>query len=120
MFDNLGITLPHIKTGKLRILAVGSEKRVASLPQVPAMSEILPGFVSVAWFGIVAPPKTPAAIAEKLSAAVVEAIRQPDVVKRLAALSAEPMGDTPAEMAAFMKRGDALEGVIEAARVQAD
>jgi tripartite-type tricarboxylate transporter receptor subunit TctC len=121
MFDNLGVTLPHIKSGKLRILAVGSEKRVASLPQVPAMSEILPGFVSVAWFGIVAPPKTPAVIAEKLSAAVAEAIRQPDVVKRLATLSAEPVGDTPAEMAAFMKQEEMRwKGVIEAAKVQAD
>jgi tripartite-type tricarboxylate transporter receptor subunit TctC len=121
MFDNLGVTLPHIKSGRLRILAVGSEKRVASLPQVPAMSEILPGFVSVAWFGIVAPPKTPAVIAEKLSAAVAEAIRQPDVVKRLATLSAEPVGDTPAEMAAFMKQEEMRwKGVIEAAKVQAD
>jgi tripartite-type tricarboxylate transporter receptor subunit TctC len=121
MFDNLGITLPHIKSGKLRILAVGSEKRVASFPAVPAMSEILPGFVSVAWFGIVAPPKTPAAIAEKLSAAVAEAIRSPEVVKRLETLSAEPVGGTPAEMAAFMKLEAARwRSVIEAAKVQAD
>jgi tripartite-type tricarboxylate transporter receptor subunit TctC len=120
-FDNLGVTLPHIKSGKLRVLAVASEKRVASLPEVPAMSEILPGFVSVAWFGIVAPPKTPAAIAEKFSAAVAEAIRQPDVVKRLATLSAEPVGDTPAEMAAFMKQEEQRwKGVIETARVKAD
>jgi len=121
MFDNLGITLPHIRSGKLRILAVGGEKRVASLPEVPAMSEILPGFVSVAWFGIVAPPKTPAPIAEKLSAAVAEAIRQPDVAKRLATLSAEPVGDTPAEMAAFMKLEEQRwKGVIETAGVKAD
>src|SRR6266705_1262841 len=62
MFDNLGVTLQHVKSGKLRALAVCSEKRVASLPDVPAMSEILPGFSSVAWFGIVAPPKTPGPI----------------------------------------------------------
>jgi len=121
MFDNLGLTLPHVKSGRLRPLAVASEKRVASLPEVPAMSEILPGFTSVAWFGIVAPPKTPAPIAEKLSAAVAEAIRQPDVAKRLAALSAEPVGDTPAEMAAFMRLdGERWRSVIEAAQVKAD
>jgi tripartite-type tricarboxylate transporter receptor subunit TctC len=121
MFDNLGLTLPHVKSGRLRVLAVASEKRVASLPEVPAMSEILPGFTSVAWFGIVAPPKTPAPIAEKLSAAVAEAIRQPDVAKRLAALSAEPVGDTPAEMAAFMRLdGERWRSVIEAAQVKAD
>ena len=121
MFDNLGVTLQHVKSGKLKVLAVGSEKRVASLPEVPTMSEILSGFSSVAWFGIVAPPKTPAPIAEKLSAAVAEAIRQPDVARRLAAMSAEPIGGTPAEMAAFMKRdGERWKGVIESAQVKVD
>src|SRR6266849_4357170 len=92
-----------------------------SLPDVPAMSEILPGFSSVAWFGIVAPPKTPGPIAEKLSAAVAEAIRQPDVAKRLAAMSAEPIGGTPAEMAALMRRdGERWKSVIESARVKVD
>jgi tripartite-type tricarboxylate transporter receptor subunit TctC len=121
MFDNLGVTLQHVRSGKLRALAVGGEKRVASLPDVPTMSEILSGFTSVAWFGIVAPPKTPTTIAEKLSAAVAEAIRQPDVAKRLAAMSAEPIGGTPAEMAAFMKRdGERWKGVIESAQVKVD
>jgi tripartite-type tricarboxylate transporter receptor subunit TctC len=121
MFDNLGVTLQHVRSGKLRALAVGGEKRVASLPDVPTMSEILSGFTSVAWFGIVAPPKTPTTIAEKLSAAVAEAIRQPDVAKRLAAMSAEPIGGTPAEMAAFMKRdGERWKSVIESAQVKVD
>ena len=121
MFDNLGVTLPHVKSGRLRILAVGSEKRIASLPDVPSMSEILPGFVSVAWFGIVAPPKTPTAVAHKLSAAVAEALRERDVLDRLAALSAEPVGGTPEETAAFMKQEEARwKRVIEAAQVKAD
>jgi len=120
-FDNLGVTLQHVRSGRLRVLAVCTEKRIASLPDVPAMSEILPGFTSVTWFGIVAPPKTPAPIAEKLSAAVAEAIRQPDVAKRLAAMSAEPIGSTPAEMAAFMRRdGERWKSVIESAQVKVD
>jgi tripartite-type tricarboxylate transporter receptor subunit TctC len=69
----------------------------------------------------VAPPKTPAPIAEKVSAAVAEAIRHPDVAKRLAALSAEPIGNTPAEMAAFMRRdGERWKSVIESAQVKVD
>jgi tripartite-type tricarboxylate transporter receptor subunit TctC len=121
MFDNLGVTLAHVKSGKLRALAVCSERRVPSLPDVPAMAEILPGFVSVAWFGIVAPPKTSPAVAEKLSSAVAEAIRSPEVRKRLAALSAEPVGDTPEQMAAFMKlEVERWKRVIESAKVQAD
>lgn len=67
------------------------------------MNEIYPGFVSVAWFGIVAPPKTPAAIAEKLSASLIEILRMPEVQKRLTDLSAEPVGMGPAEMARFLK-----------------
>ena len=121
MFDNLGVTLPHVKSGGLKALAVGSEKRIASLPEVPAMSEILSGFSSVAWFGIVAPPKTPMPIAQTLSAAVAEAIRMPDVRERLAKLSADPIGNTPAEMAAFMKKdAERWRGVIRSAGVKAD
>src|SRR5215831_438154 len=107
MFDNLGVTLPQIKAGKLRALAVCSESRVASLPGVPAMSEGLPGFVSATWVGIVAPPGTSPGIADRLSAAINDAIRSPDVAKRLATLSAEPVGGTPARMAAFLKLEEA-------------
>jgi len=103
MFDNLGVSLQHVKSGKLKALAVCSEKRIAALPEVPALSEFLPGFVAIAWFGVVAPPKTPAPIAEKLSAAIAETLRLPDVQKRLGELSAEPLGYSPSQMAAFMK-----------------
>src|SRR5713101_4611421 len=95
MFDNLGVSLPHVRSGKLKALAVASRKRFAALPDVPALAEVLPGFESLAWFGIVAPPKTSAAIAEKVAADVSEAIKHPDVLKRLSELSAEPMGLSP-------------------------
>lgn len=104
MFDNLGVSLQHVKSGRLKALAVCSDKRFAALPDVPALSELLPGFVAIAWFGVVAPPGTPAPIAEKLSAAIAEALKQPDVRKRLGELSAEPLGYSPPQMAAFMKR----------------
>jgi tripartite-type tricarboxylate transporter receptor subunit TctC len=103
MVDNLGVSLPHVRSGKLKALAVASKGRFPGLPDVPAMSETLPGFESVAWFGIVAPPKTPAAIAEKVAAGVAEALKNPDVLKRLGEMSAEPMGLRPAQTAAFMK-----------------
>jgi tripartite-type tricarboxylate transporter receptor subunit TctC len=103
MFDNLGVSLPHVKAGKLRALAVASPRRFRSLPDVPALAETLPGFESVAWFGVVGPPKTPAAIAGKVAAGVAEALRNPDVLRRLSELSADPLGLTPAETAAFMK-----------------
>lgn len=122
MFDNLGVSLAHVKAGKLRALAVGSEKRVASLPQVPTVAEAaLPGFVGVTWFGIVAPPRTPPEIAARLSAAVAEALRHADVQKRLAELSADAVGNSPAEMAAFMKdETERWRRVIRTANVKVD
>jgi tripartite-type tricarboxylate transporter receptor subunit TctC len=102
MFVELGSVLPNVRSGKLRLLAVASEKRNPFVPTVPAMSELLPGFVAITWYGMVAPPGTPAAIAAKLSAAISEGLKQPDVVKQLQDLSVEPMGSTPAEMAKFI------------------
>ena len=121
MFDNLGVSLPHVKSGKLRALAVASTRRFRSLPDVPALAETLPGFESVAWFGIVGPPKTPAAIAEKVAAGVAEALRNPDVLRRLSDLSADPLGMSPAETAAFMKQETERWGaVIRSAGVKLD
>ena len=121
MCDNLGVSLPHVRSGKLKALAVASATRVKALPDVPALAETLPGFEAVAWFGIVAPPRTPAAIADKVSATVREALGAPEVQKRIAELSAEPMGLTPAETAAYMKQETERWGaVIKSAGVKAE
>src|SRR4029079_10953099 len=78
MFDNLGVSLPLVEAGKLKLLAVASAKRLTTLPDVPAIAETLPGFEAVAWYAIVAPPNTPKAIIAKINADVNEALRQPD------------------------------------------
>ena len=119
MLVELSSVLQHILAGRLRALAVGSEKRNPSLPQVPAMSEVLPGFVALTWFGMVAPPKTPPAIANKLSAAVVEAIHQPDVAKRMRGLTLEVIGSTADEMGVFLSQErERWGGVLRAANVK--
>lgn len=102
MFIELSTVIGQIKSGKLRALAVGSESRNRFLPDVPAMSEVLPGYQASTWFGMVAPAGTPAAIISQLSSAVSAAIREPDVVQRFADMSANAVGDTPAEMAVFL------------------
>ena len=104
MLVELSSVLQHIAAGRLRALAVGSEKRNPFLPDVPAMSEVLPGFVALTWFGMVAPPRTPSAIVNRLSTAVVEAIQQPDVAKRLHGLTLNAIGSSPEEMALFMRQ----------------
>ena len=104
MFVNVSNALPHITSGKLKVLAVTSDGRFPALPEVPALSETLPGFVSVTWFGVAAPQKTPSEIAAKLSAAIAEAVRLPDVAKRLQDFSATPVGSSPEDTARFFKR----------------
>jgi tripartite-type tricarboxylate transporter receptor subunit TctC len=119
MCDNLGVSLPHVRAGKLKALAVASRQRFPRLPGVPTLAETLPGFESVAWFGIVAPPGTPAPIVDKVAGAVQEALKLPDVQKRLADLSAQPMGLGPGETAAFMRQEVERWGaVIRAAGVK--
>ena len=98
---------------------MASARRAAALPQVPTIAEAgLPGFLSVTWFGVVAPEGTPPAIAKQLSAAFAEALALPDVRKRFLERGAEPMGGTPAETAAFIKdETKRWHGVIESAHV---
>jgi tripartite-type tricarboxylate transporter receptor subunit TctC len=103
MFDNLGVSLPLVRSGQLRLLGIASERRMAALPDVPAIAETLPGFSSAAWFAVAAPPKTPRDIASRISADIAEAIRLPEVRKRFDDLSAEPVGSDPDAMARFMR-----------------
>jgi tripartite-type tricarboxylate transporter receptor subunit TctC len=101
MFINLTDALPYIRSGKLKTLAVASERAVPALPGVRPLADTIPGFVSTTWFGVVAPPGTPAALAERLSAAIAEALRQPDTAKKLADMHLQPMAESPAKTAAF-------------------
>src|SRR5207237_874951 len=78
MFDNLGNAFGPVTNGRLKGLGVGSDKRIAALPDVLAIAEVFPGFLSTTWFAIVAPPRTPPGIATRLSSTIAEIIRQPD------------------------------------------
>jgi tripartite-type tricarboxylate transporter receptor subunit TctC len=121
MFAELGSVLPHIRAGKVRALAMTSEKRIAALPDIPTVAEVLPGFLATPWNGAVAPPKTPPAIANKLSAGIAEILKQPDVQKRLADRSFEAMGGTPEQMSLFMKQEtERWDKVIRATGLKAD
>ena len=104
MFDNMPVSLPHAKAGKLRALAVTSLKRSPALPDVPTMDEEgLKGFDATSWFGLLAPAGTPKEIIAKLNAASVAALATPDMRERLAAQGADPIGNSPDQFAAFIK-----------------
>jgi tripartite-type tricarboxylate transporter receptor subunit TctC len=121
MFDNLGVSLQLVKAGKLKLIGVASPQRMASLPDVPAIAETLSGFASVTWYAIVAPPRTPAAVVNKVNAGVNEALQDPVVQKRLAELSAEPVGGTPEATAAYLKQEtERWKNVITTAHVTID
>ena len=102
MIADIGLAHPHIRAGKLRLLAVASEKRNSTFPDIPAISEVLPGFLSVIWLGAIAPAGTPPAITHRVSAAIAEVLKQPDIARRLADMSFDPIGSTPEQMAQFM------------------
>jgi tripartite-type tricarboxylate transporter receptor subunit TctC len=121
MFDNLGVSLQLVKAGKLKLIGVASPQRMASLPDVPAIAETLPGFTSVTWYAIVAPPRTPAAVVNKINAGLNETLQDPEVQKRLAELSAEPVGGTPQATAAYLKQEtERWKNVITTAHVTID
>ena len=121
MFDNLIAALPHVKSGKLKLLGVGGPKRVGAFPQVPAIAELLPGFRSETWMGLVAPPATPPATATRLSTALRSVLQDPDVRRRLRELQAEPVGSTPEQMAEIIRQDtERWSGVIQSARVRID
>lgn len=121
MFGNVAAASAHVRSGKLRILAVTSRKRLTSMPNIPAMNEVVPGVVAVAWFALVAPPRTPPAIAERLSSTVSEILRSPDMVRRYSEVGAEPVGNTPEEMAAWMREDtERWRAVIKAGNISID
>jgi tripartite-type tricarboxylate transporter receptor subunit TctC len=102
MFDNLGNSLPLVREGKLKGLAVTSERRAPEAPDLPAVAETYPGVVATSWFAVVAPPKTPPEIAEKLSQAFAEILREPEIEKKWREMTLTPVGGTPAEVGAFL------------------
>jgi tripartite-type tricarboxylate transporter receptor subunit TctC len=116
MFDNLGVSFPLVEAGSLKLLAVASARRLASIPEVPTIAETLPGFEAVAWYAIVAPPKTPKNIVDKINADVNEALRQPELRDRLKKLSAETFGGSVEKTTSYMQEEiDRWGNVIRAA-----
>jgi tripartite-type tricarboxylate transporter receptor subunit TctC len=104
MAPNVLTALPYIKSGKMRALAVTSVKRSEALPEVPTVAESgLAGYDSTQWYGVLAPAGTPREVVARLHDAIVRALRDADVGKRLAADGAEAVGSSPEEFAAFIK-----------------
>ena len=120
-FDNLATASANIKAGKLKALAVTTEKRSAELPEVPAVAETLKGFAIDTWWGLVAPAGTPKDVVARLNQAFVAALNSPEAKTRFAALLAEPVASTPEQFGAFMKSELAkYEKVVKASGARVD
>jgi tripartite-type tricarboxylate transporter receptor subunit TctC len=117
MIENVPGTMPHVKSGKLRALAITSAQRSPLAPDLPTMIEAgVPGYEMSAWNAIFAPKGTPPDIVVRLHAELVRVLRGPEMKEQCAALGAEPIGNTPDELTAFLKADKARWGEIIQAR----
>jgi len=114
--------MPHVKSGKLRVIAVGTPKRLASLPDVATVAEQgFPGFETSQWYGLSAPAKTPPAIIKRLADEAAKAAKNPALLARFAAEDAEAVGSTPQEYSEFIAKEQARwKDVIEKSGVKAE
>ncbi len=101
-FTGMAPAVVQMRAGKLRGLAVTAPKRLAALPDIPAMAEVLPGFEIVGWYGVVGPAKMPKPIVTRLHEELVKILRQKDITDRILADGAEPVGNTPEEFRKYM------------------
>lgn len=116
-FDNIPAAISHIRSGKIRAVAVTGSKRDRQLPDVPTIAESgLPGYDIVAWFAMVAPAKLPQDILNSVHGSLMRTLKEPSVLERFERLGFEPVGSTPAELAAYVKsQSETLGRVIRAA-----
>jgi tripartite-type tricarboxylate transporter receptor subunit TctC len=118
-FGNASELIPHIDGGKIRILGVATDRRMAQLPAVPTISEVYANFALSSWNGFLAPAKTPPWIVERLARLVIAATRDPGIVEQLGKLGITPNGTTPAEFLARINREQPqFDAAIEAAKLK--
>jgi tripartite-type tricarboxylate transporter receptor subunit TctC len=121
LFSSVPPALPHVKTGRLRGLAVTTARRSPALPDIPTMSETLPGFELTLWSAVLGPAGIPREIVNKLNAEIAKALKLPDVRERFALQSAEPSPSTPEELAAHIRADiDKLGKLVKASGAHID
>jgi tripartite-type tricarboxylate transporter receptor subunit TctC len=121
MFADTPSSIEHVRSGKLRALAVTTAERSEILPGVPTVGEFLPGFEASNWFGVAAPRNTPPEIIDKLNKEINVALAEPDIKARLADLGAAPLAGSPADFGRFIAaEAEKWSKVIRAANIKVD
>jgi len=103
MLFSIGAALPYLKDGRLKAVAVTSAKRTDALPNVPAISETLPGYDMTPWYGVLVPARTPAAVVDRLNGEIRRVLKLPDVVESYAVQGFVPVGSAPAQFGAHIR-----------------
>jgi len=112
-FGTIAATSQLVSSGKLRALAISSPKRAERLPNVPTVAEtVVPGFEAYEWNGLFLPAGTPQPVVAKLQQALTEVLKDKEIQQRFADVGAQPVGSTPAEFAAYLKKEDAKWGEV--------
>jgi tripartite-type tricarboxylate transporter receptor subunit TctC len=120
-FLSLSTAVPHLGTGKIKIVAVVEKARYAAMPDIPTIAETVPGFEMSSWLGFFAPAATPTALITRLNEAMVKVLTVDAVKEKLAALGLVVAPSTPSELAAIIKEGLAVRGqLVKAANIQAE
>ena len=120
-YENSLIITPHIKSGRVKALAVTGAKRSALLPDLPTIAETLPGYSASGWYGLFAPAATPKPVLARLNAEAVKALRAADVADKLSGQGAEPIASSAEEFTAFVRSEiDKWANVVKAARMRTD
>jgi tripartite-type tricarboxylate transporter receptor subunit TctC len=118
-FDQITAVMSPIQAGKMRALGVASRERNPALPEVPAIAEVLPGFESVAWVGILGPAKLPPELATRIQLETRRILQLPDIAQRMKELGATPVATPPAEFASFMaKDTDKWRNLVTTAKIK--
>jgi tripartite-type tricarboxylate transporter receptor subunit TctC len=121
MFANVVGALPHIRSGRLRVVAVSQAKRAPVLAEVPSIAETYADFDMTTWAGYFVPAGTPKEVMAKLNSDIVKMLQRPDLKERFAAQGAEAVGSTPAELASFIRKETGVFAkVIQAAKIAAE
>lgn len=122
LFNSMPSVLPHIKSGRLRAIAVGSAKRSPAVPDIPTVAESDPrlkGFQYVTWYALLAPAATPKDVIAKINADSVKILSQPEMVQKLSSQGAEPAPGTPEDLSKFMRNEyESWKKVIKTANIR--
>jgi len=120
-YENSLVVLPHIKSAKVKALAVTGVERSRLLPDLPTIAETLPGYNASGWYGLFVPAATPKPVVTRLSTEAIRTLKMPDVIERLSSQGAEPVGSTPEAFAAFVRSEiDKWAHLVTTAKMKAD